>query len=1185
MLITKIEAKQACDWLVAAGFPQYAQLFKDCRFPIDLDWAKSDHAFLEKDAIDSLCRRLITLNKCVEMNQETGRMKRRSEESDDEEPCAISSKWTFNHKNSSWVRRVDSKEELKFLAVPESPRSSTQRNNRRATSPSDNHDEGQEVCSTRSSSSFDSDGAADGNGFKMEEEEDGLLSQMSRTMPTSLGTFLSSPSSPSHTPSCSSGGPLTPVLAHKPPHKKGPSLLRKMERLRLRGPSKGGSSGSVADVVGAGSNRARSRSLGRNTRLLISGPVLLDGPDQERLRQLNCLDIAELKGKAPMGHRVASSFSSASSSSSSSASSTPASSPSASSGSASESGSVVSTPSPVTRVRGNIKRNRAWNQTQGPNQSQDLDQENQDQSMIQNENKAPPGQSEQDLNNQRNQCSLRQLYEETLFRIPEGYKPGTFPTALAHGLASPLSPIDDPSVNWRTGSFHGYHNRRCRGGGSGVVGDAGDNKSPLAAPAVDHRASIYDNVPPDATPLPPAARRLIPDEPPSLKELGSSLDEDVFRALDCVMERINSLQQLVSTWADKLSEDGDSDFSNHSSSSPSLNDIHLEIKEPEVDEEDGEGEEEEKDNAGEDSAEPTTTTTQMAVPAQLHWLSEQQEVACLSPDLGMGMGLEGQGPAQMNRLQRLSLLHLTALMDRYSPSCKQGWIWTGPNVQCRSPKKSHHKHRKVFGVPLLRSVQAHGTPLPPSILRAMQYLKTECLNQVGLFRKPGVKSRIQSLREMVEADPDGVSFEGQSAFDVADMVKQYFRDLPEPVFSEKLNESFLHIYQYFPKEQHFPALRAAILLLPDEHREALHSLLLFLREVTARVEENQMTPTNVAVCLAPSLFHLCSPRRDQTRHGGTRKHSLVKPDQRDLSESLAATQGLAHMLTEVSRLFKLPAYSLPKETQQEAEEEDEEEEEEKKSQGEVEEEEAKEKEESQGQQQQKQREPDAEECLRLRQSAQQLLKEAREKARGWVSCPSMHQHVDLAYKKMEDGQALRLWRGSVEVECPGQEVLQRLLREPGAWGCWGSSSSSSSTTSRGQQRGLELLGPATVLETLDKDAHICSYTLQGAGSRPPLQHVLLRTWQTDPSSGPLYVASESRDHPDAPLQGLRARVHTCLYLVEPLGSKRSRLTHFCRTDTRGRSSAWHNRVCGHQLAHGLQRARDCFKNKAKDGRS
>ncbi|KAG5285035.1 hypothetical protein AALO_G00033360 [Alosa alosa] len=56
MLITKIEAKQACDWLRAAGFPQYAQLFKECRFPVDLDWAKNDHAFLDQDAMDSLCR-------------------------------------------------------------------------------------------------------------------------------------------------------------------------------------------------------------------------------------------------------------------------------------------------------------------------------------------------------------------------------------------------------------------------------------------------------------------------------------------------------------------------------------------------------------------------------------------------------------------------------------------------------------------------------------------------------------------------------------------------------------------------------------------------------------------------------------------------------------------------------------------------------------------------------------------------------------------------------------------------------------------------------------------------------------------------------------------------------------------------------------------------------------------------
>ena len=68
-------------------------------------------------------------------------------------------------------------------------------------------------------------------------------------------------------------------------------------------------------------------------------------------------------------------------------------------------------------------------------------------------------------------------------------------------------------------------------------------------------------------------------------------------------------------------------------------------------------------------------------------------------------------------------------------------------------------------------------------------------SQVGLFRKSGVKSRIQALRQQCELSPDSVSYEDQSAYDVADMVKQFFRDLPEPLLTSKLGETFLHIYQ------------------------------------------------------------------------------------------------------------------------------------------------------------------------------------------------------------------------------------------------------------------------------------------------------------------------------------------------------------------------------------------------------
>lgn len=52
------------------------------------------------------------------------------------------------------------------------------------------------------------------------------------------------------------------------------------------------------------------------------------------------------------------------------------------------------------------------------------------------------------------------------------------------------------------------------------------------------------------------------------------------------------------------------------------------------------------------------------------------------------------------------------------------------------------------------------------------------------------------------------------------------------------------------------------MLMPDENREVLQTLLYFLRDVTSLVEENQMTAMNLAVCLGPSLFHLSILKSD-----------------------------------------------------------------------------------------------------------------------------------------------------------------------------------------------------------------------------------------------------------------------------------------------------------------------------------
>lgn len=92
-------------------------------------------------------------------------------------------------------------------------------------------------------------------------------------------------------------------------------------------------------------------------------------------------------------------------------------------------------------------------------------------------------------------------------------------------------------------------------------------------------------------------------------------------------------------------------------------------------------------------------------------------------------------------------------------------------------------------------MQKYGSALPPFVQSAFRWLEDNALDHVGLFRKPGVKSRIQRLKQLAEADPDDLKFENHQAYDVADMVKQYFRELPEALLTNKLSESFIAIFQ------------------------------------------------------------------------------------------------------------------------------------------------------------------------------------------------------------------------------------------------------------------------------------------------------------------------------------------------------------------------------------------------------
>ncbi|XP_078073630.1 rho GTPase-activating protein 7 isoform X2 [Mustelus asterias] len=1074
----EIEAKEACDWLRAAGFPQYAQLYEDSLFPIDISSVKRDHDFLDRDAIESLCRRLNTLNKCAVMKLEISPQRKRSEDSDEDEPCAISGRWTFQRDSKRWSRL----EEFDVFSPTEvtngiSADEALLRNAVSNESVLTDLSERQEVASIHSASSTESNGANLQKNTESKRTNSEISVISSGTSVTHIVSFGTPPS-----PKSLSGLTFN-VKTERNTKSKAKSFLKRMESLRIK------------------SSHSKKKLPSKNN-LVISGPVLQEGIDEEKLKRLNCIEITALNGNhmnVSTARNQSVSYSTQTSSSSSQ----------------SETSSAVSTPSPVTRTRSHSTCNKR--------------------SGMYLEGFDPFSQSMLNDTRERNLKNEKGIEEDIFFYIPEDHKPGTFPKALSNGNSSPP---DSTSVSWRNGSFHGHrHHSLTRESSADSSKESSFRRRRNSCSSSGSRLSIYDNVPGSH----------LYSSTGDLADLGN--EEDIFPELDDILHHVNGLQRMVNQWSEKLSDEGDSDSAMDSISPcpSSPKQIHLDI-------ENGRASPSDVDSTGNSITETEDHSVirerrDSGVGASLTRSNRRQRLRWGSfqishrPSLNSAsLQINSQSVAQMNLLQKFSLLKLTALMEKYSPSNKHGFNWAVPKFMKRI-KVPDYKDRNVFGVPLLVNVQRSGHPLPQSIQQAMRYLRNQCLDQVGLFRKSGVKSRIQALRQMNETCAESVNYEGQSAYDVADMLKQYFRDLPEPLMTSKLSETFLQIYQYVPKDQRFQAIQAGIMLLPDENREALQTLLYFLSDVTGVVEENQMTPTNLAVCLAPSLFHLNTLKRENSSPRVIqRKQSLGKPDQKDLNENLAATQGLAHMIAECKKLFKIPEEMMSHCRNSYMEQDLQPvslEELGKTSQGES-----------------------SDFRAHLQNCIDVLLKEAKDKFKGWVSC-STSESAELAYKKVCDGPPLKLWKACIEIPAAPEDVLWRILRDRHLWD--------------------DDLLSSKVIESLNSQMDIYHYVQSSMAPHPTRDYVLLRTWRTNLPKGSCALVATSVEHNETPVVGgVRANALTSRYLIEPCGSGKSKLTYLCRIDTRGRMPEWYNKAFGHLCAAEIGRIRDSFNTPGSD---
>jgi Rho GTPase-activating protein RGD1 len=182
----------------------------------------------------------------------------------------------------------------------------------------------------------------------------------------------------------------------------------------------------------------------------------------------------------------------------------------------------------------------------------------------------------------------------------------------------------------------------------------------------------------------------------------------------------------------------------------------------------------------------------------------------------------------------------------FSPNTGPG---SRPNTGGGRPRKA------VFGVSLDELFMRDQTPVPKVVMDCLQAVEMFGLEIEGIYRVPGTAAHISQLRQLFDNDVDSVDFRNPETFyhdvnSVAGLLKQFFRDLPDPLMTSESYGRFIEAGRIEDPTQRRDAVHAVINELPDANYATLRALVLHLQRVQERSASNRMSSSNLAICFA-----------------------------------------------------------------------------------------------------------------------------------------------------------------------------------------------------------------------------------------------------------------------------------------------------------------------------------------------
>ncbi|XP_059045364.1 rho GTPase-activating protein 44-like [Achroia grisella] len=164
--------------------------------------------------------------------------------------------------------------------------------------------------------------------------------------------------------------------------------------------------------------------------------------------------------------------------------------------------------------------------------------------------------------------------------------------------------------------------------------------------------------------------------------------------------------------------------------------------------------------------------------------------------------------------------------------------------------------KPVFGYPLEEHLRVAGRTIAFPIELCVCTLYELGLNEEGLFRIAGGTSKVRRMKLSLDAGLFNVPLprDYRDLHVVASVLKSYLRELPEPLLTFKLYETFIATSRQPTEQLRLNALWETIHLLPKPNLDNLRYIIKFLSALTQNQSTNKMTPSNLAIVIAPNLL-------------------------------------------------------------------------------------------------------------------------------------------------------------------------------------------------------------------------------------------------------------------------------------------------------------------------------------------